>query len=506
MASGREPAATHVVSVPLEPAVADFTVASPGLLDGAVGRGQGEQSDAESTAGADASTGSPPPAPASTPSQPGGAGQQPTPAVDVDVDGVTVDNPKVTVPLTPATTTITATATPANATNVTFSLTPGSVAPHTGTTIDATTGVVTVDADQAGGTIRVRAESANAAGSAWADFPLQLVEVPTGIASTTSSPDADDYGGQFTHTLSAPSQSSALEGGAINEHFDSLTATQPWGGEFTLTANAANSPGWALDSSGEMAGPDNVTIKDEADGLDARRLIANASNPTPTNTPPAQFAMTQHLRPKDFPGGTWSGTDFTTVDHIRGVREVSGDLEVFVGVNTEEEATAYNGRPTYRNLSGASTVQASAPAPEGGTEPDRNTVTFTAEALPNTANMVFSLVGNQAARKGCTIDASSGVLTVGLQAGTVKVRVSNGSQNPTFFDEIDLTITAIPEAPEGGDEEGESPDGGANDPEADPEPGDSDAAAPDEDAAEEPPAEEAAPEEATSQEAARPSV
>jgi hypothetical protein len=136
-----------------------------------------------------------------------------------------------------------------------------------------------------------------------------------------------------------------------------------------------------------------------------------------------------------------------------------GDLEVVIEVNGEEEPAAYEGRPAYRNLAASQNpVAASEPAPEGGGEaPPPNTVDFSAEVLPNSATMMFSLVNRTSERLGCTIDPSSGSLTAGNQTGAVKGRVSDGSRNPGHADELTLTINARPTA-----RPAEEPDGGAD--------------------------------------------
>ncbi len=356
------------------------------------------------------------------------------PAASVSVAGITLSAPKVSVP--PSTgSTLKATATPSKATGVTFTVEKGSVTP-TNVTIDASTGVITVSAGQQGGTVNIKATSDD---GAFATMELRIVEKPVAIVSTSaSSAGGSVYGGQFTHTFSAPSgQASGLLGENINEKFDSLKAATGFG-TFTLAANASGSPGWGLDGAGAMTGPDNVDIGKAM--IDVGRFVKSASNPTPANTLPVGFTMLQHLHAKSFPSGTLDATAFAEVNHVRTLT----DKETFV-VNAGMGHTddPYTGPSAYTNAKASvSSVNASPPKPKAPATGSwaRNKVQVTADVIPGSGTKVFSLVGP---KLGCEIDAATGEVLIGDQAGTIKVRVSAGSGG-TNFDEVSITITPAP--------------------------------------------------------------
>lgn len=354
------------------------------------------------------------------------AAQAKTPPVIAVTDVRVAD--RVTVPRTA---TVRAAAVPANATGVVWSLDPGSVTP-TNVTIDAATGVMTFTAGQEGGTITVRATSSD---GSFATREIRVIEKPVAVTATSAS-GADNYGGQFVHTFSAPSgKVTGLEGANINEKFDALTATTPWGGgPFTLQANTAGSRGWDLDAAGQMAGPDNVTISHK--GVNIGAAVQSASNPSPKPLP-SSFTMKQHLHAKSLPGGTRDETPFTTVDHTRSF--VAGEqFEVSAGLDKITES--YDGPvAVHKAQASASTVEASPPRPKSGAWA-QNTVTVTADSIPAGGTQKFSIRGSAL---GCTVD-SSGTVSIGAQAGTITVRVSGGAGN---FDEVKIVITARPKPP-----------------------------------------------------------
>src|SRR5712691_3760219 len=359
---------------------------------------------------------------------------EPQPLASVAVAGVSINASKVSVPPSSGST-IKATATPGNATGVKWSVEKGSVTPSN-VTIDASTGVITVSAGQQGGTVTIKATSDD---GAWATMDLRLVEKPVAVASTSaSSAGGSVYGGQFTHTFSSASgQASGLQGENINEKFDSLTAASGFG-TFTLSANAAGSQGWDLTSSGAMAGPDNVDI--DKSKVDVGKFVKSASNPAPANTLPVGFTMVQHMHAKSFPGGTLDGSAFADVNHVRTLT----DKETFVvnaGLNHTDDP--YTGPSAYTNAkASASSVNASPPKPKAPSTASwtRNKVQVTADVIPTKGTKVFSLVGS---KLGCEIDASSGEVLIGDQAGTIKVRVSAGAGGANF-DEVSITITPAP--------------------------------------------------------------
>jgi hypothetical protein len=355
----------------------------------------------------------------------------------VPVTGVTLSASKVSVPAESGLT-LKATAAPGKATGVTFSVSKGSVSP-TGVTIDATTGVITLAAGQQGGTVTIKATSDD---GSWASSDLRIIEKPVAITSTSaSSAGGSQYGGRFTHTWSAPSgQASGLQGSNINETFDALKAQTPFGA-FTLAANAAGSPGWDLDSSGTMAGPDNVAI--DKSMIDVGKFVKSASNPSPANSLPVGFTMVQHMHTKSLPSGTRDSATFADVNHVRTLT----DKETFVvtaGLNHTDDA--YTGPAAFTNAKASPTSVNASPAkpkkPSTATWA-RTKVQVTADVIPAAGSKVFSIVG---AKLGCEIDATSGEVLIGDQVGTITVRVSAGASGHNF-DEVTITIVAAPVAP-----------------------------------------------------------
>ncbi len=359
---------------------------------------------------------------------------EPQPMASVSVAGVSINATRVSVPPS-AGSTIKATATPGNASGVKWSVEKGSVTP-TNVTIDATTRVITVAAGQQGGTVTIKATSND---GAWATMDLRLVEKPVAVASTTaSSAGGSVYGGQFTHTFSSPSgQASGLQGENINEKFDSLKAASGFG-TFTLAANPSGSAGWDLTSAGAMAGPDNVDI--EKAMIDVGKFVKSASNPAPANTLPVGFSMVQHMHAKSFPAGTLDASPFTDVNHVRTLTDKE-TFTVTAGLNHTDDP--YTGPSAYTNIKASATSVNASPAkpkaPATGSWA-RNKVQVTAEVIPGKGTKVFSLVGP---KLGCEIDASSGEVLIGDQAGTIKVRVSAGAGGANF-DEVSITITPAP--------------------------------------------------------------
>ena len=355
------------------------------------------------------------------------------PNTSVSVTGVTVSASKVSVP-PEASLNLRARAQPATATGVQFSVDKGSVSP-TGVTIDASTGVITLSSGQAGGTVTIKATASD---GSWASIELRIIEKPTALASTTASSQGGNvYGGQFTHTFSdASGTPSGLLGENINEKFDALAVTTPFG-PFNLAANAAGSHGWDLDATGTMAGPDNVTI--DKSGVDIGKFVTSASNASPTQALPAGFTMTQHLRAKSFPSGNMDATPFADVNHVRTLT-TNETFKVSAGAQSVEDP--YTGPAAYTNASAApATVDASPPKPKSGSW-TRNKVQVTCDVIPTSGTKVFSIVGPAL---GCSIDATTGELSVGSTPGTIKVRISSGPGSKNF-DDVSITINK-PAAP-----------------------------------------------------------
>ena len=351
-----------------------------------------------------------------------------TEVADVSVKAVSLSASKVTLPLA---TTLTARAAPKNATGVKFSVKKKTVEPSK-VTIDASTGAISIAGDQQGGAIEVQAEAADGS-AAWTS--LQIIEQPNGVASTTAS-GALDYGGEFVHTFTAPSgQSSGLHGANVNERFASTSAKMPWGGKFKLKANRAGSHGWDLDASGAMTGVDTVDISSSA--VKVGPFVKSASNPTPKGTLPQGFTMTQKLFAKSFPGGARGSAPVTTIDHTRTL--VTGPrFEVSAGQGTVSED--YTGPAAVTNAKASSSaVMASPPKPATGTW-DQRKVTVTADPIPTTASLAFSIVGTSL---GCTVD-TSGEVSIGSQPGTITVRATASKGN---YDEVKITITKYVKPP-----------------------------------------------------------
>jgi hypothetical protein len=343
------------------------------------------------------------------------------------VTGVTISPQKSTIPLESGVT-ITAKAQPASAAGVQYSLVAGTASPASGTTIDATSGKVTVASDQQGGTMRAKATAAD---SSWSDIPFGVVEKPTGIASTTGAA-SGDYQGSFTHTFTAPSgKSSGLDKGNVNEKFPTPTVKSPFkGGSFTVQANAAGSKGWDLDSSGAMAGTDDVEM--HSTSVDANDFVASASNPSPKGSLPAGFSMDQEFHAKSFPSGNLDAAAFTTTQHVRTLAEENGKLVFKIKAGAKEVSMPYTGPAVYRNAKADQTsVQASGPKPA-----KPNVVQVSVSAEGSGASPSYSIVG---ADLGCQVDMN-GKVTIGGQAGTITVRAGD----KTRYDEVKITITPAP--------------------------------------------------------------
>lgn len=368
----------------------------------------------------------------------------------VSVGPVKVNNQLVTIPLSSAT----LQASVPTSQSVTWSLVAGTAAIDAGSSIDST-GLVTLGGTQAGGRIRILATDAGGSG-ATASTEVVLIKKPGSIASTSvSAAGGSVYGGFYKHTF-APvggGKGSEMEGGRVNEIFSGLkdpaatshAMTSPFG-SFTLKTNnsADTAGGWGIDASGQMNDVDKVTIG--RSGVDIRPLVTNTSNPKPAETLPASFAVAQDLRAVDFPAKTF-GAPFVTVSHVRGLREGKSGPEFFVSANGKENIDTYTGPPAVRNIkASATTIEATPPPPPApkGKKPTPvtpKTIQITAESLPSSAKITFSLRGDAL---GCKIDKSSGVLSIGEKAGSVKVRAAVGDGKS--FDELDITITAPPAA------------------------------------------------------------
>lgn len=352
-----------------------------------------------------------------------------TPVDDPPLAGVSVTPSQATMPLESGTS-LKASATPANA-NAKFKLEADTASPAAGTTIDESTGAITLDAKQPGGMLKVKAENA----ASEADAQFRLIEKPKEISSTASSV-AGTYEAHFTHTFSSSGASTAgLNQANINEKFDSSTAKTPFGGDFTLQANKAGSTGWYLDSSGKMAGPDKVSI---SKGIDASPFVKNASNPKPLALPQG-FDMTQKFHFKTLPSNKLEDTPFTTTTHGRHLVEDGGNLKMRITAGKGSELIDYAGPPVFRNITASSTtVEASPPKPKSGTW-KQNEVQCSVDVEPAGGKVMWSISSTD--KLGCSVD-STGKVKIGDKPGAITVRAGDG----THYDELTITITA-PAAP-----------------------------------------------------------
>lgn len=370
------------------------------------------------------------------------------------VGPVRVNNTRISVPI-PAAASLQA-AVPTGQ-SVTWSLVAGTAAIDPGSTIDAS-GLVTLGGSQGGGRIKVKAADSGGSGSTY-ESPVGLMKAPGSIASTRNSGAVGgaNYGAKFRHTFAAVGggTGSECEGVRVNEIFSGIPTpmatahamTTPFGA-FTLKTNdpAAITAGWVINTSGEMGGDDHVSI---GNGVDIRPLVKNTSNPTPADSLPAKFSAVQDLRSMEVPTNTY-GAAFASPSHVRGLREPSaGAPEFFVSANGLEHVDKYVGKPAVRNAAAASpTVVASeppAPKPKKGPAPAKpapTTVQITAESTPTGAPLKFSIQG---AALGCSIDAKTGLLTIGMTAGSVTVRAAEAQGRS--YDEVVVAITARPVPP-----------------------------------------------------------
>jgi len=362
------------------------------------------------------------------------------PAPVVDLQGVKVNHPRVTVP-PPAKHGLKASIDPANATGVTLDIVGVTAAIAAGTTIDSTTGKITIDAKQTGGGADVKATQTDT--GIFATQPFSLTGIPGAIASTTATTRgvAKFYGGDFVHTFAPPAGGAAteLELSRVNEKFAAATGTtlNITGklGTLAITVNDPNSAtkGWDLDSSGTMVSADHVTWSHD---IDARPFVTNAANPTPTDVLPQELAAAQDFRNLEFPAKTF-GAAIASTTHRRAIEDRNDKLKAVTsanatGINVEVEED-YAGPTVFRN---AKATPASIPVtPPGGTA-TKSTITVDAEGAAATTKFKVN-----APDLGCTID-TAGVLTPGTTTGTVTVRAGDG----TSFDETTVTMTAAPAA------------------------------------------------------------
>jgi hypothetical protein len=340
---------------------------------------------------------------------------------------------------------------PRSAAPITWSLDAGSATVASGTALttsaDTLTASLALGASQKGGTLEVKAE--NSEGGQVNNF--QLASHPTGITSTSPLGDPTDptlYGGVFDHEFASnDGQASSLEQVGVGEKFPNVpspdgpshTFPTPFG-SFTLTTGTLpdtlpHAGNWFLTSAGGLGSdPDTVGIKKSM--VDIGRHLASGSNPSPANPLPAGFTVDQQFFwwcPHAPSGRRWThAADTTQTRRLR--LDPSGKSAEFVAiVNGEENPMPYEGPigVTHARADPATVARSAV----GGTA---NKVQISADAFPASRTLHFSIRGNA---RGCTINSATGELTIGVQTGTVKVRVANAIAGANW-DEVDVTITA----------------------------------------------------------------
>lgn len=373
-----------------------------------------------------------------------------TPDDLVQLTGVTVNHDRVTVPPVPGLSFM-ATKIPTDASGVTLSVVGDNATIPNGTTINNTTGAITVAAGQTGGSAHVEANqnatasdgSITIVSTSPATAPFNFTAIPSGITSTNASPGgpASEYGGQFTHTFTSPGGGqTALEGSHVNELFPAasettLNITGPLG-HLSITVNNPNSAsaGWDLNSSGTMAGPDHVTW---SQSLSARPFVANASNPSPSHTLPQSLTATQNFRNLNFPSGTYGAAAVASTTHRRAFEERANSIKAVTSANNQEIVEDYMGPTVFRRCrAAAAAIPVIEPAPSGGTAPEPITTTIAVDQEGETATPTFNI---NPPNLDCTI-TSSGVLTPGTTAGRVTVRAGDSAN----YDETTVTLVGKP--------------------------------------------------------------
>jgi Domain of unknown function (DUF4157) len=372
------------------------------------------------------------------------------PSAIVQLSDLTVNEPRVTVPPI-ANLSLTATKSPSNAPGVTFSLVADTGALDPGTVVDPNTGKITVAASQNGGAVHVEAvqnwtapDGTSIASTTPFTAAIAFAAIPSGIASTSAvaANASGQYGGQFTHTFSSPAGGpSALNRAHVNERFAAAKGTSlVLSGKLGTVTVAVNDPnrasaGWDLDGSGAMLAPDDI---DWGNTIDARPFVANASNPSPSDTLPQALTADQEFRNLSFPDKTYGASAVARVTHRRAIEERGGALKAITSANGQEIVDDYTGPSIFRRCRASqNAISVAAPAPAKGTP---------APAAPTTTVSV-DVEGRQAVPKfevrapdlGCTI-TQQGVLTAGPTPGNVTVRAGDGKN----FDETTITLKPLP--------------------------------------------------------------
>jgi hypothetical protein len=393
-----------------------------------------------------------------------GGQQPPTPAAGTCPNNVafSTGNADVHVPLC-GISNVTASTVPAGIPGITWSMAAGTAQIPTGTAIGSSSGQITFAAAQTGGTLRVTATqpTPTGGGTCTAFEDLTLNSHPAAISSTfvvgPLGSTRTRYGAVFDHNFSsADGRIASLDNVPVGEEFSGVpnptatlhTISTPFG-DFdlttrNLTATATNN--WFV-TGGSLGGThDSVSIERTLPKVGD--FLQSASNPTPANTLPAGFTVTQGLFwfcRQAATGSAW--TKIRDVDHVRTLRLDSAGtgVEFVVSVNGLENVEPYTGEPGIINATASPATIPPTPArPRGGPAPTPSTTTISADPrpdpMPSGHNLRFAIRGPAL---GCRVNSTTGVFTAGTQTGTVTVRVSDSARANTNFDEVVVTI-AVP--------------------------------------------------------------
>jgi hypothetical protein len=344
---------------------------------------------------------------------------------------------------------------------VTWSLDPPPTAP--GTSIDPSTGAITIGATQTAGDIDAKAEvkATSTFGGCSFQKPFRVRSQPVGIASTViagGAPNASDYGAVFDHTFtSKDGKVASLKAVGVGERFTNvpnpaaathaITApTNPFGGTFTLSTGTLT-PGatdnWFLTAAGQLGGTRDVITIQRAN-INVGRFIQSASNPGPPQGLPATMTLLQGLHwycPQAAAASRWQMPSFVTVAHSRTLRDNGGALEFVTTVNGKEQVDAYDGPAAVFNLTASPVSTPKSAAPPATPV----TVNITAGTLPSPlpagSSLTFTIIGNAL---GCTVAPNpannvAAILTVGTTSGTVTVEAADSTR--TNRARVNVTIT-----------------------------------------------------------------
>jgi hypothetical protein len=358
---------------------------------------------------------------------------------------------------------VTASTAPAGIPGIAWSMAAGTAPIATGTAIGSSNGQITFATAQTGGTVRVTATqpTSTVGGPCTAFSDLTLNSNPSGIDSTfvvgPLGSTRTRYGAVFDHNFSsADGRIASLDNVPVGEEFSGVpnptatihTISTPFG-DFDLTTRnltptATNN--WFV-TSGSLGGThDSISIDRSLPKVG--QFLQSASNPTPANTLPVGFTVTQGLFwfcRQAAAGSAW--TKIRDVDHVRTLRldSTGTGVEFVVSVNGLENAEPYTGQPAIINASAnPATIPPTPARVRGGPVPTPSTTTISADPrpdpMPSGHNLRFAIRGPAL---GCRVNSTTGVFTAGTQTGTVTVRVSDSVRANTNFDEVVVTI-AVP--------------------------------------------------------------